>query len=108
MINAIYSALLRRVYYPVTAVVSLGEDGCVIGVEVFDSLFGTKEHVVAGDAQAVCVIIGHPDGCTALRKEDQRNLRRVARQAGERPLSVYIAGEDIGCIKAEEKALRAQ
>ena len=103
MIKTLADDLLSRVYYPVTAVVSLDADGKAIGVRMFDSQFGTEENCLVKGAQSAAVLCGHPEGSMKLTMEEIRNVRRIAGECAGRNMRVYICGEDLGCIEVDSE-----
>lgn len=96
MMKRVADALLRRVYYPVIAVVCTdGQEG-VISVVLLDSFFADADSVVAPETREVIVVCSHPDGRRSLAPEEISCCRRIAAQAGQACVRIYIYGEDDG------------
>ena len=105
MIEQLAQALFRRVYYPITAVISMDEEGAVLGLVLLDSLFACSQDAVVPGARAVHVIVNHPDGSVEWTGEECALVREIARQAGEGAIFVYLYGEDIGLIRVDRAAV---
>ena len=70
-------ALLEDIYYPVSAAVSIGEKGEILGVHLFDTLFCGEHMRVEPDAAEVWLMSQHNDGSQTLYDADLQNLRRM-------------------------------
>lgn len=92
-------ALLENVYYAVTAVVSLDENGRIMSVQLFDTVgcdVCVREE--AGCAE-VWLMSQHPEGREKLYEEDERRAAYLrARLRGGR-VRVFVTGEDLGCVE---------
>ena len=105
MVERLAQALFRRVYYPITAVISMDEKGMVLGLVLLDSLFAGTQDAVATGAKAVHVVVNHPDGSISWTQEECTLVRGIERQAGEGALHVYLYGEDIGLIRVDRSRI---
>ena len=101
MIRSLYDSLMRRVYHPITAIVSISKCGIVLDVVLLDSLFASLEDIrTVKDADTV-VIFGHPDGCTQLCCEERNTLSALMQFDRDMSIRAYICGEDIGCLRVD-------
>ncbi len=105
MIEQLCEDLLRRVYDSVTAVVCFDGAGALIGVTMFDTLFGTQERLVLPGARCVRIICNHPEGRMTLTREEIRNARFAAAQTEGAAVHVHIYGEDIGLFEVDTEAI---
>lgn len=102
MIEKLADALLRRVYYPITAVVCLDDRDDVIHIELLDSLFALPGDALPARTHRIVIIFSHPDGSMELMQEEILSLRRIASCAQTACVSVYIYGEDIGLCEVDK------
>jgi len=105
MVNRVANALLRCVYYPVTAVVCTGRRRRLISVKLFDSGFVEKERIIPPGTRRIDVICSHPEGCMMLTKKEISNIRWIASQAHEARIFLYVYGEDIGLNRVDSGVL---
>ena len=101
MIERLVQRLFRRVYYPITAVISMDEKEKVLDLVLLDSLFADPQDSVVAGAKAVHVVVNHPDGSMEWTQEERTLVREIERQAGEGAFHVYLYGEDIGLIRVD-------
>ena len=104
MLERIANALLHRVYYPMTAAVCRGRRNRVIRVMLFDTGFMAKERLIPPGTRRIDLIISHPDGSLFLTQEEIVNCRRIASQAADAKLRIYVYGEDIGLKRVDSSA----
>ncbi len=97
--HRIAGKLLNNVYYPVSAVISLDAQDNVLDMCMFDTEFAGAQMHVDRTAQQIWLMTNHPEGWRKLRREDVENLKRLKKLADGLPISVFITGEDIGCIE---------
>ena len=90
-------ALLEDIYYPVSAAVSIGEKGEILGVHLFDTLFCGEHMRVEPDAAEVWLMSQHNDGSQTLYDADLQNLRRLRQLAGGRRIRMFLASEEYAC-----------
>lgn len=90
-------ALLRDIYHPVSAAISIGETEEILGVHLFDTRFGGACMRVEPDAKELWLISHHADGRMSLYDEDWQNLRRMRQLAGGRCVRLFVSGEDEPC-----------
>lgn len=90
-------ALLEDIYYPVSAAVSIGEKGEILGVHLFDTLFCGDHMRVETDAAEFWLISLHNDGSRTLYDADLQNLRRMRQLAGGRRIRMFLASEEYAC-----------
>ena len=100
MIQKIAESLLIRVYHEFGAVVSLDEQGNVIGVSLFDTEFGGRWMRAEPDAAQLWLLIHHPDGNRNLTQKDMENIAALKEMHPFVPLRIFVAGEDIGLMEA--------
>lgn len=82
--------LLRRVYAPVTAVVSFDQRGRVMDVRLCDTAFAHPR--AAPGAKRVWMIVSHPEAsCAYLLPHERRCAARLS------PARVYVCAEDMPC-----------
>ena len=93
-------ALLKDLYTPVTALVSLDARGALLEVRLFDTQYAPLPALAEGCA-AVWLIFGHPDGWRALHPAEEERLAELRALAGEKSVRVFLAGEELGCIEPE-------
>lgn len=99
MIQELAKALLKDVYHPVSAAVSIGEQGELLGVHLFDTMFYDGQIRVEPGAAELWLISHHDDGRRTLYDEDLRNLRRMRQLAGGRRLRLFLTSEE--CLDRE-------
>ena len=90
-------ALLQDIYHPVSAVISIGAEGEILGIHLFDTAFGGENMRVKADATEIWLMSNHHDGCTTLYDADLQNLRRLRQLAGERRVRMFLASEEYVC-----------
>lgn len=92
-------ALLENIYHAVTAVVSLDEDGRILGIALVDTAgYDACVREEAGCAE-VWLMSQHPEGSTGLYEEDMRRLACLrARLPGGR-VRAFVTCEDFGCVE---------
>lgn len=90
-------ALLEDIYHPVSAAVSIGERGEILGVHLFDTLFCGDHMRVEPDAAEVWLMSQHNDGSQTLYDEDLQNLRRMRQLTGGRRIRMFLASEEYAC-----------
>ena len=90
-------ALLEDIYYPVSAAVSIGKRGEILGVHLFDTLFCGDHMRVEPDAAEVWLMSQHNDGSQTLYDADLQNLRRMRQLAGGRRIRMFLASEEYAC-----------
>ena len=100
------SALLEDVYCPVTALVSLDARGAVLAVRLFDTQYAPLPNPAEGCASAL-VLFGHPEGWRALHPEEERCLAQLRERLGGRPLRVFLAGDELGCVELSADGTQA-
>ena len=83
-------ALLNDIYHPVSAAVSIGEKGEILGVHLFDTEYGGECMRVEPDARELWLMSSHADGCKTLYDADLQNLRRMRQGALCPPASVQM------------------
>lgn len=97
MHHRLAKALLRDIYHPVSAAVSIGEKEEILGVHLFDTEFGGERMHVEPGAKELWLISHHADGCPTLYEADLQNLRRLRRLADGRRVRVFLSSEDDPC-----------
>ena len=90
-------ALLEDIYYPVSAAVSIGKRGEILGVHLFDTLFCGDHMRVEPDAAEAWLMSQHNDGSQTLYDADLQNLRRMRQLAGGRRIRMFLASEEYPC-----------
>ena len=99
-------ALLADVYCPVTALVSLDARGAVLAVRLFDTLYAPLPKPAQGCASAL-VLFGHPEGWRTLHPEEERRLAKLRERLGSRPMRVFLAGDELGCVELTADGTKA-
>jgi len=99
MIAKIAEELLNHVYYMTSAAVSLDGEGRVLSVRLFDTRFGGEGIAVHPQAACICLLSNHPEGFRELYPQDIENLKAIQRIARGKKISLWITGEDIGCVE---------
>ena len=89
--------LLEDIYYPVSAVISVGGHEEILDIHLFDTAFGGTCMRVAPDAAQLWLMSNHPDGCPALYETDARNLQRLKGLASGRRVRMFLASEEFAC-----------
>ena len=97
MYQRLARALLNDIYHPVSAAVSIGEKGEILGVHLFDTEYGGECMRVEPDAREFWLISNHADGSRALFDADLRNLRRMRRLADGRRVRMFLTSEEYAC-----------
>lgn len=90
-------ALLNDIYHPVSAAVSIGEKGEILGVHLFDTEYGGECMRVEPDARELWLMSSHADGCKTLYDADLQNLRRMRQLAGGRRVRMFLTSEEYAC-----------
>lgn len=90
-------ALLEDIYHPVSAAVSIGEKGAILGVHLFDTMFCGDRIRVEPGATEVWLMSQHDDGSQTLYEADLQNLRRMRQLAGGRRIRMFLASEEYAC-----------
>ena len=101
MLKRIADDLLRRVYYPATALICWGRRERLIGVILFDTGFMEKERLIPFGTRRMDVICSHPDGRVMLTPEEIMNCSWIASRTSGVKLTVYVFGEDIGLLRVD-------
>lgn len=99
-------ALLKDLYTPVTALVSLDARGALLEVRLFDTQYAPLPEPAQGCASAL-VLFGHPDGWRALHPAEESRLSQLRERLGGRPVRVFLAGEELGCMELHEEGTQA-
>lgn len=97
MYERLAKALLQDIYHPVSAVISIGAEGEILGVHLFDTAFGGERMRAEINARELWLMSNHHDGCTTLYDADLQNLRRLRQLAGERRVRMFLASEEYAC-----------
>lgn len=92
-------ALLENVFHPVTAVVSLDDQGGIISAELYDTEFCVDAVREAAGCCEVWMMTNHPDGDRALSEQDIYNAAILKSRMHGRMVRVFVTGEDIGCVE---------
>lgn len=101
MINRISNALLRRILYPVTAIVAMDENGRVLRVDVFDSGYGVRRLRLGSKVKGITFVSNHPSGWRKLDAQDRINLARVVTLSQGLPVRVYLCSEEFACFEVD-------
>ena len=104
MLKRVAEKLLRRVYYPMTALVCWGRRERLIAITLFDTGFMEKERLIPYGIRRIDLICSHPDGRRELTQEEIANCRWIASHARGVKLRVYVYGEDIGLLRVDSSA----
>lgn len=99
-------ALLKDLYTPVTALVSLDARGALLEVRLFDTQYAPLPEPAQGCASAL-VLFGHPDGWRALHPAEESRLSQLRERLSGRPVRVFLAGEELGCMELHEEGTQA-
>ena len=99
MIRKLAEELMIHVYYPVSAVVSMDDQGNCLAVRMFDTLFAGDCMVVHPDAAVVYLMSNHPEGRREPYPQDLENLEALKAKISGIEIRLIITGEDIGCIE---------
>ncbi|MGN0775909.1 MAG: hypothetical protein ACI4MM_04440 [Candidatus Ventricola sp.] len=94
-------ALLQDIYHPVSAVISIGAEGEILGVHLFDTAFGGERMSAERNARELWLMSNHHDGCATLYDADLQNLRYLRQLAGERRVRMFLASEEYVCREIE-------
>lgn len=97
MHERIAKALLQDIYHPVSAVISIGAEGEILSVHLFDTAFGGERMRAEINARELWLMSNHHDGCTTLYDADLQNLRYLLQLAGERRVRMFLASEEYAC-----------
>lgn len=89
--------LLEDIYYPVSAVISIGGREDILDIHLFDTAFGGTCMRAAPDAAQLWLMSNHPDGSPALYETDMRNLQRLIGIASGRRVRMFLASEEFEC-----------
>ena len=99
-------ALLRDLYTPVTALVSLDARGALLEVRLFDTQYAPLPEPAQGCASAL-VLFGHPDGWRTLHTIEESRLSQLRERLGGRAVRVFLAGEELGCMELHGEGTQA-
>ena len=97
MIRKLAEELMIHVYYPVSAVVSVDQEGNCLAVRMFDTMFAQSCLNIHCHAASVYLLSNHPEGYEEPYPLDLKNYEELRRMAGRRAVFLVITGEDIGC-----------
>lgn len=104
MWGRIAEKLLLHVFCPVSAAVSVGEEG-VRFVHVFDTKWYSSDIRLDPKAEEIWLISNHPEGNPALYEEDRDNLQRIRACSPHMRIRFFIANEDTGCMETDVEKL---
>lgn len=105
-VDRVAEALLCDVYCPLTVLVSLNACGALMRLKLFDTLYAPLPMPEVGCA-SVCLIFGHPDGWRAIHPVEQQRLAELRKLMNGRPVRVFLAGEELGCVELPEDSAMA-
>ena len=94
-------ALMTHVYTRLTCIIGHDASGNVADGYVLDTMYAREAVRPCEGAAGYWVILGHPGGLTEMDDMDEDVLARLRACAGETPIRVFAAGEDIGCAEIE-------
>lgn len=97
MYQRLAKALLENIGHPVSAAISIGEKGEILGVHLFDTMSCGERMRVEPNAVEFWLISHHGDGILPLYREDWDNLRRMHQLAGRRRVRLFLSSEDEPC-----------
>lgn len=89
--------LLEDIYYPVSAVISVGRHEEILDIHLFDTAFGGACMRAAPNAAQLWLMSNHPDGCSVLYETDMRNLQTLRDLASGRRVRMFLASEEFDC-----------
>ena len=101
MYRRLARALLEDIYHPVSAAISIGEKGEILGIHLFDTAFCSKRMRVEPETKEIWLMSNHFDGCPTLYDADVQNLHRLLQLAGERRVRMFLASEEYACREIE-------
>jgi len=96
VIRKLAEELMVRVYYPISAVVSLDENGRCLAVRMFDTMFAKTYLAIHRDAAQVYLLSNHPEGYEEPYPQDLENYEELSRIAAGIQIRFAITGEDVG------------
>lgn len=92
-------ALLRRVYYRVSAVASLDARGGLTCIQLFDTEFAGEYMRVDREAHRVLLLSCHPEGMMEPYDADLIHAAALRAAAPHAELEMYLVNEDLGCVR---------
>ena len=98
-IDEIAECLLLHTDYPLTAVVSLDDDGRILKVHLSDTYWRADSLRIAPSAREIWLISHHPEGRKTPYEEDLRNLASIKGSVDGVSIRFFLASEYIGCIE---------
>ena len=90
-------ALLKDTHYPVSAAISIGRGGEVLGVHLFDTQAFTGRMRIRKKAEEIWLMSNHFEGCETPYEEDLKNLSRLLLLAGTRRVRFFLTSEYYAC-----------
>lgn len=91
--------LMRCVYVPFAAAISVKASGEIIGLFQFDAAFYTGEIDVRRDAWEIWLMFNHPEGGKRLTLAHVRALKRICRACPHARVRLFLCGEDVPCCE---------
>ncbi|MBQ4265563.1 MAG: hypothetical protein IJB85_08635 [Clostridia bacterium] len=97
-IEEIAERLLLHTGYPLTAVVSLDENGMMIDICLFDTYWQSDSMCVAPAASEIWLISHHPEGGKMPYNEDLYSMERVKAMVDGAQIRFFLVSEYDGCM----------
>lgn len=101
MHERIATALLKQVFFEVSAIVSLDGDGRILGVFLFSTDWPENNMRIAEGAREVWLISNHPQGEQAPYPQDLRNCSTIAGMSKGISVRFFLCSEYFSCFEAE-------
>jgi len=99
MQERIAKALLECVFYRVSAIVSVGENGQILGVQLFSTDWPDRHMHFTEEAKEVWLISNHPDGEMHPDEQDVRNYRSLVSRMPGVQVRLYLSSEYFSCFE---------
>ena len=101
MHERIAAALLSAVCFEVSAIVSMGAEGEILGVSLFTTAYPGENLRAEENAREIWLISNHPEGGTAPYPQDLKNARRIVAEAKPACVRLFLCSEYFPCFETD-------
>ena len=102
MMEELAACMMRHVYYHVSACVCINEEGIVVRVTLFDTVFCAVPQEAMIPCERIVLISNHPDGNMKPLPEDKANAEQIRSLSGKTP-ELLIYSEYAGICDIKDK-----
>ena len=101
-VNVLAREMLMDVYYPLTLCVFADEEGNLLGLRQFDTLFCSAPRMRREHCGEIWLLSNHHDGDMRFWPEDLAHLDGVQKQYPQAICRLFIVSEDVGVLEYGE------